>query len=64
MLEEYDKLENEITKYVPDDMTKAKELVTQKQELIKKMNDDEIQELLNRPYPAQYKAKIKELRGN
>lgn len=63
MLEIYDNLA--ITPELSERLSEEeiKERVKQRDEIIKKMSDEEIEELLNRPLPAQYKAKIKELRG-
>lgn len=63
MLEKYDKLA--ITPELVDKLSpeELKERVKERDELIKEMSDAEIEELLNRPIPSQYKAKIKQIRG-
>lgn len=62
MLEKYDNLA--ITSEKADSMTEdeLKEVVAKRDELIKKMSDDEIKELMKRPLPPQYKIKIQKLR--
>lgn len=59
MIKEYDELEREISKVATSDMTKAKELSNKKKDLLKRMSQSEIEVLLSRPYPPQYKALIK-----
>ena len=59
LLNEYDKLELEITKLIKIDMKKTKELSEKKKNLLSKMTTNEINELLKRPYPSQYKAILK-----
>ncbi len=63
MLEKYDKLA--ITPELVNKLSseELKERVKERDELIKEMSDAEIKELLNRPIPSQYKAKIKKIRG-
>ena len=62
MLEEFDKLNiyaNEYDKMTEDEI---QERIKKRDELIKKMTDEEIEELLSRNILGQYKAKIKRLR--
>lgn len=59
MLKEYDRLEAEISKAASNDMQKAKELSKQKKALLVKMSKQELETLLKRPYPAQYKKIIR-----
>lgn len=61
MIKEFDELA--ITSENYDKLTpeERKERTRKSDALIKKMSKEEIEELLKRPYPAQYKIKIKEL---
>lgn len=59
MLEKYDELEKEISKAVGEDMERAKKLSEEKKALLKKMSKQELESLMNRPYPPQYKSLIK-----
>ena len=59
MLKEYDRLEMEISKIASKDMNKAKELSKEKKALLSKMTTQELQTLLKRPYPSQYKEIIR-----
>ena len=59
MLKEYDELEEEISKVAGTDMEKAKELSKRKKELLGQMTSEELNTLLKRPYPPQYKEIIK-----
>ena len=59
MIEEHDKLAREIAEVVSKDKAKAKELSKEKDEILKQMSNEELQKLLKRPYPPQYKMKIK-----
>lgn len=65
MIKVYDRLEKKYSELALKDGDKKelKEISDEIDELIKNMSDKEIKELLNRPYPSQYKAKIKQIRG-
>ena len=62
MIEEFDSLV--ISDYMLDKLTEEeiKERTKKRDELIRKMSDEEIEILYKRPYPPQYKIKIKEIR--
>lgn len=59
MIKEYDELEKRASMLVGKDITEAKKVIKQKEEVLKKMENEEIEQLLKRPYPAQYKSKLK-----
>lgn len=59
MIKEYDELETKIAKVIEDDKESAMKLSKEKFELLKKMSNEEIEQLLDRPYPPQYKTKLK-----
>ena len=59
MIKEHDRLAKEIAEVMGKDLEKAKELSKQKDELLSRMSKEELNELLKRPYPPQYKMKIK-----
>ena len=59
MIEKYDELEKKASMLVGKDITEAKKVIKQKEEVLKKMKNEEIELLLKRPYPAQYKNKLK-----
>ena len=59
MIKQYDELELEISKIAGTDKSRAKELSNQKKQLLSQMSKDELEVLLNRPYPSQYKEVIK-----
>lgn len=61
MIEEFDRLA--ITSDNMHKLTKKEQIerVKKRDALIKQMNEEEIEELLKRPYPVQYKIKIKNL---
>ncbi len=59
MIEAHDKLVEKISKAVDNDMDLAKKLSKQKDEVLSQMSNEEIKELMKRPYPAQYKEKLK-----
>lgn len=64
MLKEYDELEKRYSELALNDgdENELKEISDQLDEMIKEMSGAEVQELLSRPYPPQYKLKIKQLR--
>ncbi len=59
MIEAHDKLALKISKAVETDKDLAKRLSKQKDEVLAQMSNEEINELLSRPYPPQYKMKLK-----
>lgn len=59
MIKEHDRLSLEIAKVAEEDMEKAKELVKEKEKVLSEMSNDEIKTLMKRPYPPQYKTKLK-----
>lgn len=59
MIEAHDKLVDKISKVAENDKELAKRLSKQKDEVLAQMSNEEINELLKRPYPAQYKMKLK-----
>lgn len=63
MLKEYDELvvkANEVDKL---SLEERKARTKKRDELIKKMSDSEIKEILSRNIPPQYKEKVRKLRG-
>lgn len=63
MLKEYDDLvikANEVDKL---SLEERKARTKKRDELIKKMSDSEIKEILSRNIPPQYKEKVRKLRG-
>jgi hypothetical protein len=65
MLREYDDLEKQYSQLALNDGDEGelKAISDQLDEIIREMSGAEVAELLSRPYPPQYKAKIKQLRG-
>ena len=63
MIKEFDELAITNENYDKLTATERKQRTQKRYELIKKMNEKEIEELLKRPYPSQFKMKIKELRN-
>ena len=59
MIQAHDKLEEKISKAVESDKDLAKKLSKQKDEVLAQMSNEEIKELMKRPYPPQYKMKLK-----
>ena len=59
MIEAHDKLAEKISKVAETDKELAKRLSKQKDEVLSQMSNEEINELLKRPYPPQYKVKLK-----
>ena len=66
MLDKFDKITKEISSLIlsKGDESKIKSLVKEQDDIVKKLTDDEADELLSRNIPGQYKAKINKLRGN
>jgi len=66
MLKEFDEITKKISKLIlsKGDDKEISELVKEQDEIVKKMSDDEADELLSRNIPGQYKAKVNKLRGN
>ena len=60
MIRAYDKLEKQMTdELIEKDENMYKQLSRQKKELLKQMSNEEINELLKRDYPGQYKEMLK-----
>lgn len=66
MLKEFDEITAKISKLIlsKGDDKEISQLVKEQDEIVKKMSDDEADELLSRNIPGQYKAKVNKLRGN
>lgn len=64
-MKEFEQITKEISSLILEggDKDKIKELVAQQDEIIKNMDEDEIEQLLDRNIPGPYKAKIHKLRG-
>lgn len=64
MLKKFDEITEKISKLIlsKGDEEEISKLVKEQDEIIKKLTDDETDELLSRNIPAQYKAKINKLR--
>ena len=65
-MKEFEKITKKISELILSDSNddkKITELVKQQDEIIKNMSEEEIDNLLSRNIPAQYKAKIHKLRG-
>lgn len=65
MLKEFDEISQKISKLIlsKGDDGEITKLVKEQDEIVKKLSDDEADELLSRNIPGQYKAKINKLRG-
>ena len=60
MIGAYDKLEKQMTaELIQKDENLYRQLSRQKKELLKQMSKDEINQLLKRDYPGQYKEVLK-----
>ena len=60
MIGAYDKLEKQMTaELIQKDENMYKQLSRQKKDLLKQMSNEDIEELLKRDYPGQYKAMLK-----
>ena len=59
MIEAHDKLAEKISRVAETDKELAKRLSKQKDEVLSQMSNEEINELLKRPYPPQYQVKLK-----
>lgn len=66
MLKEFDEITAKISKLIlsKGDDKEISQLVKEQDEIVKKMSDDEADELLSRNILGQYKAKVNKLRGN
>lgn len=66
MLKQFDEITKEISSLIlsKGDEQKIQELVKEQDEIVKQLSEDEVEELLSRNIPGQYKAKINKLRGN
>lgn len=62
MIKEFDSLAITIDNYDKLSADEKKERVRKREELLKRMSNEEIKELLGRAYPPQFKQKIRELR--
>lgn len=60
MIEAYDKVEKQMTaKLYLEDEKLYKQLSRQKKDILKQMGNEEIEELLKRDYPGEYKVVLK-----
>ena len=66
MLKEFDAITKKISSMIlsKGDKSEIKKLVKEQDEIVKKLSDDEADELLSRNIAGPYKAKINKLRGN
>lgn len=67
MLKEFDKITKRISELIlsgKGEDSEITKLVKEQDEIVKKLTDDEADELLSRNIPGQYKAKINKIRGN
>ncbi len=66
MLKKFDEITKEISDLIlsKGDEERIQELVKEQDELVKQLSEEEVEELLSRNIPGQYKAKINKLRGN
>ena len=66
MLKKFDDISKKISDLIlsKGDEEEIKRLVKEQDEIVKKLDDDEADELLSRNIPGQYKAKIHKLREN
>lgn len=62
MIKEFDALAITTENYDKLSAEEKKERIRKREELLKKMSDAEIQELLSRAYPSQFKQKINQVR--
>lgn len=60
MLKKYDEIEKQMTaKLYEQNHDKYEELSEEKAKVLEKLSNEDIEELLKRPYPPQYKTKLK-----
>ena len=66
MLKDFDEITKEISNLIlsKGDEERIKELIQEQDEIVKQLSEEEVEELLSRNIPGQYKAKINKLRGN
>ena len=66
MLRQFEEITKEISALIlsEGDETKINQLIKEQDDIVKKLTDDEVKELLSRNIPSQYKAKINKLRRN